>query len=77
MLKGVNLTLMIGPVVPIPVSKVVLDALTDVEVITSTDGPSVFRLNFELSLHSPIAKFVFSLRAGTNTDGTRHHCGHT
>ena len=54
MLKGVNLTLMIGPVVPIPVGKEVLDALTDVEVVTSTDGPSVFRLNFELSTRSPL-----------------------
>ena len=54
MLKGVSLTLMIGPVVPIPVGKDVLDALTDVEVVTSTNGPSVFRLNFELSTKSPL-----------------------
>ena len=32
MLKGVHLTLMIGPVVPVPVPKPVLDALTSVEV---------------------------------------------
>jgi len=54
MLKGVNLTLMIGPVVPVPVGKDVLEALTDVSVITSTDGPSVFTLNFELSTKSPL-----------------------
>lgn len=54
MLKGVNLSLMIGPVNPLPVGKEVVDALTDVEVITSTDGPSVFRLNFELSTNSPL-----------------------
>jgi len=54
MLKGVNMTLMVGPVVPVPVGKDVLDALTDVEVVTSTDGPSVFRLNFELSTNSPL-----------------------
>lgn len=54
MLKGVNLSLMIGPVNPAPVGKDVLEALTDVEVITSTDGPSVFRLNFELSTRSPL-----------------------
>ena len=53
MLKNGTLSLMIGPVVPVPVGKEVLDALTDVEVITSTDGPSVFRLNFELATHSP------------------------
>ncbi len=54
MLKNGTLSLMIGPVVPVPVAKEVVDALTDVEVITSTDGPSVFRLNFELSTHSPL-----------------------
>ena len=30
MLKGINLTLMIGPAVPVPVSQDVLDALTSV-----------------------------------------------
>ena len=54
MLKGVNLTLMIGPVNPVPVGKEVLEALTDVSVITSTEGPSVFTLNFELSTKSPL-----------------------
>lgn len=54
MLKGVNLTLMIGPVVPVAVGKDVLEALTDVSVITSTQGPSVFTLNFELSTNSPL-----------------------
>ena len=48
MLKGVNLSLMIGPVNPVPVGKDVLEALTSVSVITSTEGPSVFTLNFEL-----------------------------
>jgi len=54
MLKGVNLSLMIGPVVPVPVSKDVLEALTSVSVITSTEGPSVFTLKFELSKNSPL-----------------------
>jgi hypothetical protein len=54
MLKGVNLSLMIGPVVPVPVGKDVLEALTSVSVITSTEGPSVFTLNFELSKNSPL-----------------------
>jgi len=54
MLKGVNLSLMIGPVNPVPVGKDVLEALTSVSVITSTEGPSVFTLNFELSKNSPL-----------------------
>jgi len=54
MLKGINLTLMIGPLVPIPVPQSVLDALTDVEVKTSEKGPSVFQLTFGLSKRSPL-----------------------
>ncbi|NJO18095.1 MAG: hypothetical protein HC877_20900 [Thioploca sp.] len=54
MLKGIHLTLMIGPAVPIPVSKEVLDALTSVEVTINTQGPSGFQLSFNLSTRSPL-----------------------
>jgi hypothetical protein len=64
MLKGVHLTLMIGPVVPIPVSKTVLDALTSVEVTVSDTGPSVFQLSFTLSNRSPL-QTLFLLSGGS------------
>jgi hypothetical protein len=54
MVKGINLTLMIGPVVPIPVPQVVLDALTSVEVTTKDKGASGFQLSFSLSKRSPL-----------------------
>lgn len=54
MLKGINLTLMIGPLVPIPVSQSVLDALTQVEVKTDIHGPSGFKLVFQLDKRSPL-----------------------
>lgn len=54
MLKGIHLTLMIGPAVPVPVSKEVLDALTSVEVTINTQGPSGFQLSFNLSTRSPL-----------------------
>lgn len=54
MLKGVHLTLMIGPVVPIPASQTVLDALSEVTVTTGDTGPSVFQLSFNLSNRSPL-----------------------
>jgi hypothetical protein len=54
MLKGIHLTLMIGPLVPVPVPQSVLDALTDVEVKTSEKGPSVFQLTFSLNKRSPL-----------------------
>ena len=54
MLKGIYLTLMIGPVVPLPVPKVMLDALTDVQVTTAAGTPSGFSLSFTLNNRSPL-----------------------
>jgi hypothetical protein len=45
---------MIGPAVPVPVSRDVIDALRNVRVTTSTDGTSMFQLGFELSRRSPL-----------------------
>jgi hypothetical protein len=54
LLSGINLTLMIGPAVPIAVSKDVLDALTAIEVTSHTEGPSVFQLKFTVNKNSPL-----------------------
>ncbi len=65
MLKGINLTLMIGPAVPVPVSQEVLDALTSVEV-TTTSGTtqSGFQLTFNLNKRSPLHT-IFLLAGGS------------
>jgi hypothetical protein len=65
MLKGINLTLMIGPAVPLPVSQEVLDALTSLEVTSNTEGPSVFQLSFSLSTRSPLHT-LFLLSGGAS-----------
>jgi hypothetical protein len=54
MLKGIDLTLMIGPVEPLPVPKEILDALTSVEVTSRADQPSGFQLKFILKKRSPL-----------------------
>lgn len=54
MLKGVHLTLLVGPVVPVPVPQVVLDALTGVTVTSSAGSPSGFQLTFALNNRSPL-----------------------
>lgn len=56
MVEGVYLTLMVGPVVPVPVPQVVLDALTGISVrVTAEHGrQSGFELNFSLSQRSPL-----------------------
>src|ERR1700690_1949370 len=54
MFKGVHLTLMIGPAVPVPVSKDVLDSLESVKVTSSATGVSGFELNFRIDVHSAL-----------------------
>ena len=64
MLKGVHLTLMIGPGIPLPVPESVLDALVSVEVVNgSGDDPSGFELVFTLSNNSPL-QTLFLLAGG-------------
>jgi len=53
MLKGVHLTLMIGPAVPAPAPKPVIDALQSVQVTSSKDR-SGFQLTFAVSKDSPL-----------------------
>jgi len=43
---------MVGPVVPLPLPKVALEALTGVEVRSRTEGPSLFQLTFTLKTGS-------------------------
>lgn len=56
MYKGIYLTLMIGPGVPVPVSQSVIEALTSVQVTTTATSqePSGFELTFTLSNRSPL-----------------------
>lgn len=56
MIKGIHLTLLVGPVVPVPVPKVVLDALDSVTVTSSAgeSGDSGFQLGFTFSSRSPL-----------------------
>jgi hypothetical protein len=65
MSSGFNLTLMIGPVVPLPVSQEVLDALTSVSVTINSDSVSVFQLEFTLSNRSPL-QTIFLLAGGAS-----------
>jgi hypothetical protein len=47
--SGLYLTLLVGPVVPLPAPKPVVDALTSVTVTTSATGRSGFQLSFTLA----------------------------
>lgn len=54
MLKGIHLTLMVGPVVPRAASYEVVEALTSVEVQSGTGSASSFQLQFQVSKRSLI-----------------------
>jgi hypothetical protein len=64
MLDGINLTLMIGPAVPVPVPREVLDALQSVEVTTAAGSHSGFKLEFLLSTSSPL-QTLFLIAGGS------------
>lgn len=64
MLKGVHLTLLVGPVVPVPVPQSVLDALTQVEVVQPDEAAGAFTLQFTLSVQSPLHT-LFLLSGGS------------
>jgi hypothetical protein len=57
MLKGVHLTLLIGPAVPVPVPKSVMDSLLSVQVTNGADK-SGFQLTFGVSKNSPLLKIM-------------------
>jgi hypothetical protein len=62
-LDGVQLTLLIGPAVPLPVPREVLEALVSVQVVSRSDGPSGFQLEFTLAKNSPL-QIAFLLAGG-------------
>jgi hypothetical protein len=63
-LGGIHLTLLVGPAVPLPAPRAVVEALTDVEVTIPTEGPSVFQLRFALAKSSPL--YTLFLLSGGN-----------
>jgi hypothetical protein len=66
--SGIYLTLLAGPVVALPVPKALIDALTSVEVTTSTTGRSGFELHFSLSNRSPLQTLFLLAADGPGVD---------
>lgn len=67
MLKGIHMTLMIGPVVPVPVPRVVIDALENVKVTTAAGERSGFQMS--LQFNSKSALNTFFIIAGAMNSG--------
>jgi hypothetical protein len=62
-LKSVQLSLMMGPVIPVTVPREVLDALSEVEVRIQDVGQSGFQLTFSIDKKSPL-QILFLLTGG-------------
>ena len=63
MLSNLNLSLMMGPLIPIPVPREVLDALVSIEVTNRDLGASTFQISFSISNRSPL-ETLFLLSGG-------------
>ena len=66
MYKGIYLTLMIGPVVPVPVPRLVIDALDSVKVTTAAGAASGFELSFKFHSKSEL-NTIFLIAGAQNT----------
>jgi hypothetical protein len=64
--KGIQLTLLMGPVVPFPAPRVVMDALDSVEVTTAAGAASGFQLSFQFSSKSDL-NTIFVIAGAQNT----------
>lgn len=64
LLSSVQLTVMIGPIIPLPVPSTVLESLASVEVKVEDVGQSGFQLVFSIDKQSPL-QILFLLTGGS------------
>jgi hypothetical protein len=64
--KGIQLTLMMGPIIPLPAPREVIDALDSVEVHTADNTGSGFQLTFQSTSKSAL-NTIFLIAAGNST----------
>ena len=64
--KGIQLTLLMGPIIPLTAPRVVMDALDSVEVQTSDESASGFQLKFQFTSKSEL-NTIFLIAAGNST----------
>jgi len=62
---NINLSLMIGPLVPIPAPRAAIEALQEITVTTSDEGRSGFQLSFAIDTQSPLHT-LFLLAGGAS-----------
>jgi hypothetical protein len=70
LVKGIQLTLLIGPIIAVAAPRIVIEALTSVEVRTATATASGFQLTFEFSSKSALNTMLLIAAANTAAIGT-------
>jgi hypothetical protein len=55
--NGIQMTLLMGPVVVVPAPRLVMDAIDSVKVITAAGKPSGFELSFQFNSKSDLNQF--------------------
>lgn len=66
MAGAIHLSLLIGPIIPIPVPALMIDALDSVTATSSADSNSGFQLRFKVNSKSEL-NTIFLIAAGQNT----------
>ncbi|MGH6693205.1 MAG: hypothetical protein ACREF4_21260, partial [Gammaproteobacteria bacterium] len=67
---GIQMTLMIGPIIPFAAPRVVMDALDSVEITTAAGSPSGFQLSFQFSSKSELNTIFLIAAAQASTPVT-------
>jgi hypothetical protein len=66
MSNAVHLTLLMGPIIPLPVPAMLIDALEEARVTSSATGASGFQLRFKINSKSEL-NTLFLIAVGNNT----------
>lgn len=66
MSNAVHLSLLIGPIIPLPVPAMLIDALEEVTVTSASEGVSGFQLRFKVNSKSEL-NTLFLIAVGNNT----------
>ncbi|SIR86682.1 hypothetical protein SAMN05878276_0730 [Aquipseudomonas alcaligenes] len=66
MSNAVHLSLLIGPIIPLPVPAILIDALEEVTVTSASEGASGFQLRFKVNSKSDL-NTLFLIAVGNNT----------
>lgn len=66
MTSAVHLSLLIGPIIPLPVPALLIDALEEVTVTSAAGSPSGFQLRFRINSRSEL-NTIFLIAVGQNT----------